>query len=53
MKKKILVVDDEPTLVNLIEQVLTQKGYEVLKASNGQEGLRVFLSTSRIWCFWI
>ena len=42
MGKKILVVDDEPAFVSLVEQVLTQKGYEVLKASNGQESLKVF-----------
>ncbi len=42
MEEKILVVDDEPAFVSLVEQVLTKKGYEVLKASNGQESLRVF-----------
>jgi two-component system KDP operon response regulator KdpE len=42
MGKKVLIVDDEPAFVNLVEKVLTQKGYEVLKASNGQESLRVF-----------
>ena len=42
MGEKILVVDDEPAFVSLVEQVLTKKGYEVLKASNGQESLRVF-----------
>jgi len=41
MAKKILVVDDEPALVRLIDQVLTEKGYEVLKANNGQEALRL------------
>ena len=44
MGKKVLVVDDEPAFVNLVEQVLTRKGYEVLKASNGQESLKVFFS---------
>ena len=44
MDKKILVVDDEPALVRLIEQVLSVKGYEVLKASNGQEALRLFFT---------
>lgn len=39
--KKVLIVDDDETLVRLIDQVLAQKGYEVLKASNGQEGLRL------------
>lgn len=41
MGKKILVVDDEPTFVRLVDQVLTNKGYEMLEASNGQEALRL------------
>ena len=41
MAKKILVVDDEPAQVRLADQVLTNSGYEVLKASNGQEALRI------------
>ncbi len=41
MSKKVLVVDDDEVLVRLVEQVLTPKGYEVLKASNGQEALRL------------
>lgn len=41
MAKKILVVDDDPALVRLIDQTLTSKEYEVLKASNGQEALRL------------
>jgi two-component system KDP operon response regulator KdpE len=44
MAKKILVVDDEPAMVRLIDQILTDKGYEVLKASNGQEALRLFFA---------
>ncbi len=39
--KKILVVDDEPGQVRLMDQVLTHHGYEVLKASQGQEALRL------------
>ncbi len=39
--KKVLIVDDDEVLVRLVDQVLTQKGYEVLKASNGQEALRL------------
>ncbi|AYC29827.1 response regulator transcription factor [Paenisporosarcina cavernae] len=39
MSKKILVVDDEPSIVTLIEYNLTQAGYEVITASNGQEAL--------------
>ena len=39
--KKILVVDDEPAQVRLVDQVLTHHGYEVLKAHSGQESLRL------------
>jgi len=44
MAKKILLVDDEPAFVRLVEQVLTQKGYEVLQAGNGQEALRLLFT---------
>ncbi len=40
MGKKVLVIDDDPAFVKLVEQVLAHKGYEVLKANSGQEGLR-------------
>jgi DNA-binding response OmpR family regulator len=41
MKAKILVVDDEPDLVELIDTNLTAAGFEVLMASNGPEALRL------------
>ena len=41
MEKKILLIDDDPAFVRLVEHVLTQKGYEVLSASSGGEGLRL------------
>ena len=37
--KKILIVDDEPALVELLETELTVAGYEVVCASDGLEGL--------------
>ena len=39
MSKKIMVVDDEPRLVSVVEAYLEQEGYEVATASNGQEAL--------------
>jgi two-component system, OmpR family, alkaline phosphatase synthesis response regulator PhoP len=39
--RKILVVDDEPAIVRPLAFVLKKSGYEVLTASNGEEGLRV------------
>ena len=44
MAKKILVVDDDPSLVRMISQVLTDKGFEVLQANNGQEALRLLFA---------
>ena len=44
MGNKILVIDDDQGFLRLVEQVLTQKGYEVLQASNGQEGLRLLFA---------
>jgi len=37
-KIKILVVEDETFLLDLYETKLEQSGYEVIKASNGEEG---------------
>ena len=39
--KTILVVDDEPRLVSLVETYLTQSGFRVQTASNGREALSV------------
>src|SRR3990170_8898596 len=44
MAKKILVIDDDPGFLRLIEQVLTQQGFEALKAAGGQEGLRLLFA---------
>ncbi|HFQ92415.1 MAG TPA: response regulator transcription factor [Anaerolineae bacterium] len=39
MSKKILVVDDEARLVNLVRGYLEQEGYEVRAASDGRQAL--------------
>ena len=39
MKPKILVVDDEPDAVELIEFNLQANGYDVVSASDGEEAL--------------
>jgi len=36
---RILVVDDEPSIRNLLDRVLRQEGYQVSSAVNGNEGL--------------
>jgi DNA-binding response OmpR family regulator len=40
-KGKILCVDDEPSIRELLYRVLTDEGYEVLTAGDGQEALVV------------
>ncbi|MGD0265625.1 MAG: response regulator [Candidatus Methylomirabilota bacterium] len=37
---RVLVVDDEPDAVYLLQEFLVAKGYEVLTASDGEEALR-------------
>lgn len=39
MAKKILIVDDEPDLVKGLPIILESKGYEVVLAYDGEEGL--------------
>ena len=41
MSKRIMVVDDEPRLVSVVEAYLTQEGFDVATASNGQDALFV------------
>lgn len=38
-KKKILVIDDDPTLVKVIQPFLESHGYEVSLAGDGEEGI--------------
>ena len=38
--RKVLVVDDEPQAVELLEEFLPAKGYAVVGASGGEEALR-------------
>ncbi len=40
-KQTILVVDDEKDLLDLIEYNLKKEGFAVLKAENGEEGIKI------------
>ena len=42
--KKVLIVDDEPNFVNMVNRVLTHQGYTVSSAADGQEALRMIFS---------
>lgn len=41
MPEKILAIDDDPFLLQLIEKSLSKEGYQVISASSGPEGLRL------------
>lgn len=47
MKKSILIVEDELRIRFLLRDYLIKEGYNVLEASNGEEGLYIF-STQKI-----
>jgi two-component system, OmpR family, alkaline phosphatase synthesis response regulator PhoP len=39
MSKKILIVDDEPDILDILKYVLEKEGYKVKKARNGEEAI--------------
>ena len=41
--KKILIVDDEPVLADLLRAKLSQKGFNVIEGHDGEEGLNLAL----------
>lgn len=43
MKEKILIVDDDPDMLCVFEELLKMEDYEVSCAYNGKEALKLFL----------
>ncbi len=44
MNERILIVDDDPSIVRLVEHVLQGKGYQVLIANTGSQALQMVKS---------
>lgn len=42
--KKILIVEDETQLLNVLNDALSQEGFSVIKASDGKKGLELALA---------
>ena len=42
MSKKILVVDDDPNLVNVMKRTLEHIGYDIVVAKDGKQAMRSF-----------
>jgi diguanylate cyclase (GGDEF)-like protein len=43
-RKKILIIDDTELMVKLTTDILTEKGYEVVSASNGLDGIKMVMT---------
>jgi diguanylate cyclase (GGDEF)-like protein len=43
-KKKILIIDDTDLMVKLITDILEEKGYEVVSANNGTDGIKMVMA---------
>jgi two-component system cell cycle response regulator len=43
-KKKILIVDDDPTSLKVLESILSDERYNIIKASNGEKALEAALN---------
>jgi DNA-binding NtrC family response regulator len=41
-KRTVLVVDDEPDVLHLIETILTEEGYDVISAKSADSAIRAF-----------
>jgi len=41
MAKKILLIEDEQIIVDLLQRKLTEEGYNIVLAKNGEEGIKV------------
>jgi CheY-like chemotaxis protein len=47
MAKKILIVEDEEIMINLLQKKLEKEGYEVIVTKDGEEGLRAMKDISQ------
>ena len=51
---KILVVDDEARMRKLVKDFLTNKGFSVIEAEDGEKAVDIFLCKRTFpWCFWM
>src|SRR5262249_28816864 len=44
--KRILVIDDDPAMYNMLRLILVNEGYEVIHATSGEEALELALRQS-------
>lgn len=47
MSKRVLIVDDDPMIRNLVQAMLESEGFQVLAAEDGQQGLDILAAEKR------
>ena len=52
-QKKILLIDDEQDILEILSYNLEKEGYQVSTASNGNEGIEKAKQISRILFYWM
>ena len=50
---KVLIVDDDPHMRELVTLFLRPEGFEIEEASDGVEALAASSHLKRIWSYWI
>jgi two-component system, OmpR family, alkaline phosphatase synthesis response regulator PhoP len=45
-KKTILVIDDDPDIIETVQTILSAKGYAVISASSGRQGFEAIQTTN-------
>lgn len=48
MKKKVFIIEDDMEILGTIEELLTDEGYEVLTAKNGQDAIDQLKTMSQL-----
>ena len=47
-KKRVLAVDDDPSALSALRQILTQKGYDVVTAPDGETAMAVLPGSQKV-----
>jgi CheY-like chemotaxis protein len=40
--ERILIIDDDPQILDMLGQILEREGYDIVKALNGKEGIKLY-----------
>ena len=49
-KKTILIIEDEALILKALAEGFSRRGYEIIKAEDGEEGLEIIEKSCPIWC---